>query len=303
MSVAALPLACPTPQERAILRTVVYASLFEAPVSLERLPRILMDVALDARELRRWLSRPFLRERLECRDGWVFPRGRGAWLRVARSRRRRTRALLGQERRSLERIARFPYVRLAALSGACAHDNAEDSDVDVFLVVRRGRAWAVCLALMVLCKVAGKRRRLCLNYIVDQAALELPERDLFTASELVGLRPLAGAGAYRALLEANRWAAVRYPNFFAGDPPGGRGLPPAGGPRWLERVLDLCGAALVERGARAILRRYFRARWRGRPLPGVVLDPHRIKLHTLDHGPGLLAAFHDKVHRAGAGLD
>jgi hypothetical protein len=303
LSLTALPFESPTPEEQAVLRTVLYASLFEAPVGLERLHRHLQDVPLSLDALKGALDGPFLRQRLEVQDGHVFPRGRAAWLRAAAFHRERTRGLLQSHRRVLRAVASFPYVRLAALSGACAHDNARDSDVDVFLVVRHGRAWTVCLALMLLSKLLGKRRTLCLNYIVDEGALELPERDLFTASELVGIRPLAGPEAYVAFLRANGWAAARYPNFFSGGPAAPEGLPAAGGPRWRERILDLCGGGVAERVARALLAGYFRMRWRGRDLPGVVLGPHRIKLHTLDHGPRLRTAFEGKLRWEGGDVD
>jgi hypothetical protein len=303
VSASALPIEAPTAEERAVLRTVVYAGLFEAPLSLERLHRLLMDVPMTAGEVRAALGRPFLRQRVEVAEGHVFPRGRRAWLRAAAFRRAGTRVLLDAHREVLERIASFPFVRLVALSGGCAHDNARDADVDVFLVVRRGRAWTVCLALMVLSKLLGKRRTLCLNYVLDEDALALPERDLFTASELVGVRPLAGPDAYRAFLQANRWAAACHPNFFAGGPPCPEGLPPAGGPRWRERVLDLCGASLAERAAHALLAGWLRLRWRGRDVSGVILARHRIKLHTLDHGPRLRAAFAGRLRLEGDGLD
>jgi hypothetical protein len=304
LSLTALPLESPTLEERAVLRTVLYASLFEAPLALDRLHRHLQDVPLSPDALKGVLLGPFLRQRLEVQDGHVFPRGRAAWLRAAAYHRERTRGLLRSHRRVLGAVASFPWVRLAALSGACAHDNARDSDVDVFLVVRRGRAWTVCLALMLVSKLLGRRRTLCLNYIVDDEALELPERDLFTASELVAIRPLAGPEAYVGFLQANRWAAARYPNFFAGGPLAPEGLPAAGGPRWRERLLDLCGAGLAERAARAVLSGYLRLRWRGRDLRGVVLGPHRIKLHTLDHGPRLRTAFEGKLRfEVGDGLD
>jgi hypothetical protein len=52
-----------------------------------------------------------------------------------------------------------------------------------------------------------------------------------------------------------------------------------------------------------LLAGYFRMRWRGRALPGVVLGPHRIKLHTLDHGPRLRTAFEGKLRWEGEDLD
>jgi hypothetical protein len=206
-------------------------------------------------------------------------------------------ALLDAHRSVLAVVTRFPFVRLVALSGACAHDNATDTNVDLFLVVRRGRAWSVLLALLILAGVLGRRRTLGLNYVVDEDGLSLPERDLFTAAEIVGLRPLAGAPGYLQFVEANAWVAERFPNFFwmrRDIAP----LPPAGPPRWLERALDLAVAPALERLARRVLGARFRRNWDGST--GVSLSPQRLKLHPVDHAPGLRAAFAEVVERADA---
>jgi hypothetical protein len=216
---------------------------------------------------------------------------------MRRERKRRTSDLLDAHGPLLRAVAGFPFVRLLALSGGCAHDNATDSDVDVFLVVRRGRAWAVCLALMLLSKALGRRRTLCVNYLVDEDGLALPERDLFTAAEIVGLRPLAGGPAYVRFVEANAWVAERFPNFFWMRRDIAR-VSPAGGPRWLEAALDLGLAPLLEGLSRRLLGARFRRKWDG--AAGVVLSPHRLKLHPIDHGPGLRAAFAEVVDGADA---
>jgi hypothetical protein len=188
-----------------------------------------------------------------------------------------------------------------ALSGACAHDNATDDDVDVFVVVRRGRAWGVTLALMAIAKLLGKRRSLCLNYVLDEAALCLPEHDWFTAAEIVGLRPLAGGEAHRRFVEANGWLASRFPNFFEARALLAS-LPPAGAPAWLERLLDLGPAPLFERLARRVLGRHFRRQW-GEQREGVRLSSSRLKLHPVDHGPRLRAAFDRSVRDLGCDRD
>jgi len=283
--------------DRAILRTVLYASLFQAPVTVAELHRALMDVGVDRVEIRSRLRRCFLRSRLEFTGEYVYPRGREAWLDLRRERMRRTGELLDAHRPLLRAVAGFPFVRLLALSGGCAHDNATDSDVDVFLVVRRGRVWAVCLALMLLSKALGRRRTLCVNYLVDEDGLALPERDLFTAAEIVGLRPLAGGAAYVHFVEANAWVAERFPNFFWMR----RDIacvPPAGAPRWMEAALDLGPAQMLEGVARRWLGARFRRKWDG--AAGVILSPHRLKLHPVDHGPGLRAAFAELVDGADA---
>jgi hypothetical protein len=283
--------------DRAILRTVLYAALFQAPLTVRELHRTLMDVGVDRIEIRSRLRRSYLRERVELSDEHVYLRGREACLELHRERRRRTAALLDAHRSVLAVVARFPFVRLVALSGACAHDNATDTNVDLFLVVRRGRAWSVLLALLILAAALGRRRTLGLNYVVDEDGLSLPERDLFTAAEVVGLRPLAGGPCYLQFVEANAWVAERFPNFFwmrRDIAP----VPPAGAPRWLERALDLAVAPALERLARRVLGARFRRNWDGSA--GVSLSPRRLKLHPVDHAPGLRAAFADVVERADA---
>jgi hypothetical protein len=283
--------------DRAILRTVLYAALFQAPLTVSQLHRALMDVGVDRIEIRGRLRRSYLRERIEQTGEYVYLRGREGCLDMHRERRRRTAGLLDAHRTLLRMVARFPFVRLAALSGACAHDNATDSNVDLFLVVRRGRAWSVLLALLALIGALGRRRTLRLNYVVDEDGTSLPERDLFTAAEIVGLRPLAGGPGYLQFIEANAWVAERFPNFFwmrRDSAP----LPPAGAARWIERALDLGLAPALEALSRRLLGARFRRNWDGSS--GVVLSPHRLKLHPVDHAPGLRAAFAEVVERAEA---
>ncbi|HEX6738851.1 MAG TPA: hypothetical protein VF310_11285 [Vicinamibacteria bacterium] len=286
--------------DRAILRTVTYAALFESPLELDELQRGLMDVALDAEELRRRLQRPPLSSRLTLRDGLVHPRGRDGWRELRARRRGHTRILVERHRRALAVLARCPFVRLAALSGACAHDNASDldDDVDVFLVARESRVWAVYLLLVVASRLLGVRRSLCLNYLIDERALALPERDVFTAAEIVGLRPLAGGDGYRDFVRANGPLLESFPNFLAGFEETAAALPRAGARPWLERLLDWTVAPLLEVLSRRVMGA--RLRRKGQGHPGVVLTPHRLKLHAEDHRPRLMAAFTAALARAEA---
>lgn len=296
MSLALVPRpeAAPGALERAVLRTVTYAALFQAPLALDRLHRNLMDEPATPGQIARALARPFLAARLEVVDGLVLPRGRREWLALRQERRRHSRRLLARHRRVLRAVCRFPFVRMVAVSGACAHGNATDDDVDVFLVARRGRAWLVCLALTVLSRLVGVRRSLCLNYIVDEDALALPAHDLFTASEAVGMRLLAGPAAHARFLAANDWVFPLFPNFRALASEEAARVPEAGA-RW-ERLLAPV-APLLESLSRRVLQGRLQRKGRGRP--GVALSPHQLKLHTEDHRPGLLASFERALRDGG----
>jgi len=278
--------------DEAIRRSLAYASLFECPLTFAELHRSLMDVPLAPDELRRRVLAQAERRAVSVRDDLVYPPGREPWLALRAARRANTARLLARHDDALARLARLPYVKLVALSGACAHDNAGDDDVDVFLVVRSGRLASVFLAVMIAAKIFGLRRSLCLNYALDEASLALPERDLFTAAELAGMRPLAGRDLYRRFVEANAWALERFPNFAASYRELSKGVPEAGSPK-LERWLDRAGATLFEPIARLLLRVYLG--WRLRGQEGVRIQAGVLKLHSHDHRPRLMRAFADAV--------
>lgn len=276
----------------AIWRTIAYASLFEYPLRLNELRRRLMDVAACERQIEARLAGPRLRPLVSRAGGFLMPIGREAWTLRRAARAEHTARLLGGHARMLEAIARFPFVRMVALSGACAHGNASDDDVDVFLITRPGRAWTVALLLMVASKLRGLRRSLCINYVLAEDGLALPEHDRFTAAEMVALKPLAGREAYRRLVGANAWVAALHPNFVATHAAESEPVPPAVGAPRLERVLDAAGAGLFERLARGVLQPYLRRRLHG---PGVDLSARRLKLHARDHRGPVGRAFEELV--------
>jgi hypothetical protein len=271
----------------AIWRTIAYAGLFQYPLQLSEVQRRLIDVAASEPQIAARLLAPDLRLRIARRDGFVMPAGCEEWVEKRRVRGARTEQLLARHETALRALSRVPFVRMVALSGACAHGNAADDDVDVFLITGASRIWAVLLFLMTACKLVGLRRSLCINYVVAEDGLALPEHDRFTASELVGLRPLAGRDVYRRFVAANDWIAPLHPNFFARyDADSEPVRATAGAPR-LEALLDPV-AGLFERAARRLLEPYLRRRLHG---PGVDLSSWRLKLHASDHRPTVSEAY------------
>jgi hypothetical protein len=117
-------------------------------------------------------------------------------------------------------IASLPFVRMVAVTGALAMDNAEpDTDVDYLIVTEPGRLW-LCRAMVIALVVKPAARQgdvLCPNYLLSQRALILHERNLFTAHELLQMTPIAGMAVYRQMRRVNSWTARFLPN--AHDPP------------------------------------------------------------------------------------
>ena len=51
-----------------------------------------------------------------------------------------------------------------------------------------------------------------MNYFVDEADLDIKEKNIYTATELFTLIPLAGNGSLKKLFEKNSWSYSYFPN-------------------------------------------------------------------------------------------
>ena len=166
---------------------------------------------------------------MELHDGYFFPRGRRDLLELAPEARGHQPRGAARPASSARLVLSMPFVRMVALSGSLAHLNADgEADLDLFVITRGGRVWGVTTTLLALSRLCGWRRRLCLNYVISERQLTVEPRDLFSANQIVHLRPLSGGDLYRRFLDANRFVAHFYPNFtprpLASD--GGAKAPP-----------------------------------------------------------------------------
>ena len=276
---------------RAIVKTVEYAALFDYPMTLPEIFRGLVAVAASSVDLERLMRQhPLIRTSLEVHSGFYYLSGKRASVQKRQRAAALTRALLTDHAWVLELIRRTPYVRLLALSGATAHENASDDDIDVFVVTARERTWAVALWLFVLMKLLRRRRMMCLNYFISEDRLALAERDAFTANQIAGLKPLAGRAVYYRLVRANRWGERFFPNFwrhFRELEPRPADEPEAGSRRG-EALLRIGVGWLLERLGRRLLGGYLRRQHRRAGSPAAVkLERDIIKLHFADHGAPL----------------
>jgi hypothetical protein len=285
-------------QELAVLRSVIYASLFDYPLTLGQLRNSLVEVAADEATIASWWkSSALLQSTIECRGGLYFPAGRGDLLETRTRRERLSRDLLERDRAMLAFIARLPFVRMVALSGSLAHLNAEGSaDVDLFVITRANRVWLVTVAMLLVSKIMGWRKRLCMNYVISERQMTIAPADLFSANQIIHLRPIAGWPMYQRFLEANPFVFRCYPNFRPASSLETEGRRPKA--EWL---LSLGLAQLGENVSRVVYRWHLRrqsARWQSRDQ--VRLEDECLKLHTSSHRAETMARFESAMRAATA---
>jgi hypothetical protein len=289
-----------SPTELAIARSVIYASLFDYPLTLEQVHRTLLESDQTTQEiLATYTSSAMLQAIVEYGEGFFFPRGRRELLTQRRLREARSVAFLTRHHRLLTIVCALPYVRMVALSGSIAHLNLEgDGDLDLFIVTRGRRVWSVTVAVLILAKLMRQRRIVCANFVVADSQLALEQQDLFTANQVIHLKPLVGGDVFRELLAANPFAARFYPNF---QPPASSLQPPASSLR-LKSLIEAVfrGPSLVvELACRHAYGSYLRRRagsWRSPEQ--VRLQAECLKLHTRSHRRSILERFDRAVREA-----
>jgi hypothetical protein len=289
--------------EQSFLQSVLYAALFNYPLSGAQLCEALIGESADESALAACYARsPMLQAAIECADGFYFPRGRRDLLET-RARREASSRMLLTKLRGLQALVRhMPFVRMVALSGSLAHLNADDeADLDLFVIVAPGRVWSVTLTTLLVARLLGWRRSLCLNYVVSERALMVGPADLFSANQIIHLQPIMGAEGYRRFLDANRFVERFYPNFrprrLADHASTSRGWTVVR--RAIEIALDVTIAPLYERACRMVYGRHLRRQaptWRSRDQ--VRLEPDCLKLHTSSHRREVMEQFEHALERA-----
>lgn len=226
--------------EEAILRTVLYADVFDYPLTVDEIHRYLVGTSashVDVQTILResvWLSR-----RLSNRNGLYSAAGRENTADLRLHRELSAARLWRLARWYGWLAARLPYVRMVAVTGALAVNNvANDDDIDLLIVTTPGRVWLTRALVVALVKFAGRMgARLCPNYVLAASALQQARRDLFMAHELAQMIPLAGHELYWQMRWANGWSWAFLPN--AGNMPRHeRDVAPKSFDRWLQSLAE-----------------------------------------------------------------
>ena len=110
----------------------------------------------------------------------------------------------------------FPYIKGIAISGSLSKNYADkNSDFDFFIITTANRLWLVRAFYTVLFKIASFARIkhwFCLNYFIDESNLDIKEHNIFTAIELLTLKPLKGKTIFEKFFAANEWSNEYLPN-------------------------------------------------------------------------------------------
>jgi hypothetical protein len=113
-------------------------------------------------------------------------------------------------------IGAFPFVRGVAVSGSLSKGVIHaDGDIDYFIITAHNRLWLTRMLLILFKKVFlfNSRKYFCVNYFVSEKHLEIHDKNLFTATEIVTLLPVYRPEKVKEFIEANPWHHAFYGHF------------------------------------------------------------------------------------------
>jgi hypothetical protein len=290
------------PIEAAILKTVLYADVFNFPLTLPELYHyLIIDHPVAFEQVSAVLSESqALAPLLQVIDGYVIYNNRRELIALRRAREAASAALWDRAVRCGVWLARLPFVRMVALTGALSMRNAsgDHDDLDYVLVTAPGRVWLARGFAVLLVKLAKRRGVvICPNYVLATTALAQTRHTLYVAHEIAQMVPLYGLAIYAQMRAANPWVRAHLYNADHAyyQPPeqhlGGIWRVLKSG---LERLLSgQIGRQLDQWEYKRKLRRFASALQQADG--AAQLDSEQVKGHFRDHGRWVMQRYRERL--------
>ncbi len=201
-------------KKQTILKTLHYADIFDYPLTAEEIRKYAVEPLEDAD--------PTSLSELRGAGGYYCLPGREEIVELRRRRERWSEPKLGKAQRIAGFLKFIPWIKLVGVTGALAMGNSdEEDDIDLMIITSSGRLWLTRGLVVTFLLLTGQYRRankiknrICPNLMLSEKALEFPDRDLFTAHEIVQMKPIFERdNAYQKFLQANNWVKDFLPNW------------------------------------------------------------------------------------------
>jgi hypothetical protein len=202
--------------QNSIIRVLAYFDMFAYPVSVEEI-EFFLDRSPDHEGLLDAIQGLVKDRHIFLHDRFYSLRDDGSLAGRRIKENQRAAMLMITARKVAAFLYKFPYVRGIGISGSLSKNVAgENADIDFFIITKSNRLW-IARTLMHLYKkltfLTGRQHRYCMNYYIDEEALQIEEKNVFTAMELITLIPVSGNGTMQKFFTANEWATLYYPSY------------------------------------------------------------------------------------------
>jgi len=201
---------------RALIKKLIYFDIFSYPLSSREVISYCSYPNLDIENGRRMLKYLTINNLIKFERGFYFLGTGLSKIKKRLEENRRARSRLKAAHKYATLISNFPYVRAVFISGSLSKNVMKpDSDIDFFIITEPGRLW-VCRLFLSFFKIVflgNSYRNFCINYFIDTNSLEIPDKNIYTATEIAFLLPMYNYPIYKEFMLANHWYKAEFPNF------------------------------------------------------------------------------------------
>jgi hypothetical protein len=203
---------------KSLIRTIRYFDLFDFPLKADELMTQLYkyDKPTHIKEVEGILKELVSIGILEEIKDYYVKKGRAGILEVRKAHKFISEKLWNRTKLYGSYMRSVPFVEMIAVCNNLAYNNASDqSDIDLFIVVKPGRMWMARLFLTALLHFHGVRRhgshtvgRFCLSFFITSNSLNLEKlqikpEDPYLAFWMIQLKPIYGEAVYRRFKSEN----------------------------------------------------------------------------------------------------
>jgi predicted nucleotidyltransferase len=211
--------------QKAILKTLSYTDIFDYPLTLPELHQFLIEQKASINDLAKALTET----KEVAQDGqFFFLKKRPKIVQIRQKRFEWSQNKLKIAKQVAKYLKLIPFIKMVAVTGNLAMNNAEErDDIDLLIVTSQNRLWLTRLFTVFLVELVANRRhpydqevkdKICLNMFLAENHLQVPkkEQNLFSAHEVFQAKLLwERERTYQKFLKANQWAQKYLPNWKA----------------------------------------------------------------------------------------
>ena len=206
-----------------ILRTLLYYDIFSHPLKPEEIFIFLPKNTVPKSDVLGMIE--IFSSQKECaftqKNGFIYVKPNEHYISRRISKENYSRKMWRAARVMTHIIKRFPFVRAVFISGSLSKNSSEKiSDIDYMVVTSRGRLWIARTLLILFKKIflLNSYKFFCLNYFVTEDNLEIPFKNVFTATEVAYIKSTFNTDMMHNFVMANKWIKDYFPNYKFLDP-------------------------------------------------------------------------------------
>lgn len=199
-----------------VIRVLLYFDIFNHPLSKNEIRDLIQLELKDDNELSEVLVELNDQRKIYFHEGYysICSSAFNMHRRIAGEKLAKT--MVSRMKRFSSLIASFPFVKAVTISGSLSKNFMdENSDIDYFIVTSPNRLWLARTFLVLYKKLFlfNSKKNFCVNYFVSEEQLSIPDRNIFTATEVSFLIPVYNYDIYLKFMNENEWSRSFYPNF------------------------------------------------------------------------------------------